>query len=119
MIQLMFDKYAHRDARSPNGAMGRKELSQLSKDSGSARIDRAYFSDTCEALGADPEEGLLSEHLAQLYMNGGAWSATLQSDFKRIFGTKRVRVIPPPAEARSNDLDVFVDGAGSHELDEV
>lgn len=39
MVQTMFDKYARRDERSPAGAMGRKELSQLSKDSGSARID--------------------------------------------------------------------------------
>jgi hypothetical protein len=39
MVQTMFDKYARRDERSPTGAMGRKELSQLSKDSGSARID--------------------------------------------------------------------------------
>ncbi len=44
MVQTMFDKYARRDERSPAGAMGRKELSQLSKDSGSARIDSVRVS---------------------------------------------------------------------------
>ena len=72
MVRAMFEKYARRDANFPNGSLGRKELSQLSKDSGSARIDRSYFRDTCEALGVSPEDGLQLAHLAQLYIDGGA-----------------------------------------------
>ena len=100
MVQTMFDKYAKRDEGCPAGAMGRKELSQLSKDSGSARIDSAYYRDTCEALRADPEVGLSCEHLAMLYIDNGAWAATLEGDYKKIFGTRRVKSIAPPAEAR-------------------
>ena len=47
-------------------------------------MHQAYFRDTCEALRADADIGLLSEHLAQLYLDGGAWSATLVSDYKKV-----------------------------------
>jgi len=119
MVQTMFDKYARRDAKSPAGTMARKELSQLSKDSGSARIDSAYFRDTCEALRADPEVGISSENLAQLYLDGGAWSATLVSDYKKIFGTKKVKSIAPPVAARPGDLDAFVAAGNRDDLDDV
>ena len=152
MVQTMFDKYARRDKRSPAGAMGRKELSQLSKDSGNARIDsvrvsvrraavvllifvdlglarpsscafavasrQAYFRDTCEALRADPEVGLFSEHLAQLYLDGGAWSVSLLSDYQKIVGTKRVKAIAPPVAARPDDLNAFV-AENQSNLDDV
>ena len=99
-LRAVFDKYAKRDEGCPAGAMGRKELSQLSKDSGSARIDSAYYRDTCEALRAEPDVGLSCEHLALLYIDNGAWAATLEGDYKKIFGTRRVKSIAPPAEAR-------------------
>eukprot|EP01052_Picozoa_sp_SAG31_P023231 SAG31_NODE_1902_length_6956_cov_5.312236_4_plen_720_part_00 len=58
MIRAMFERYARRDSKNPAGVMGRKELSKLSKDTGSARIDSSYFRDTCEAFGADTETGM-------------------------------------------------------------
>eukprot|EP01052_Picozoa_sp_SAG31_P023230 SAG31_NODE_1902_length_6956_cov_5.312236_3_plen_82_part_00 len=62
--------------------------------------------------------GLGVEHFAQLYLDGGAWAATLEPDFKSVFGSKRVQLIAPPAQASTRDMGLAL-GFAADGLDEV